>query len=151
MPTKAVELTRQQRALAIAESAIAEMSTSTDFDYEEMLVNLMEADSADALFDSDVTALQDIIGVPITIHSAILQKSDYEAGFMPVYAVMRVTYDGSNEQIVVTTGATQVVAACVKAHSAGWFPLRVSTKSVTTSKGNTVVKLVRPPAQMEGV
>ena len=131
------------KTLAAAQSAMAEMQ-SGEFDSEKMMFDIMEADSLDAILESDVVHMKDIIGTPITVNSAELQKSEYEASFIPAYAVMRVTYDDGTDAIV-TTGATQIVATLVKAHSAGWFPFRVSTVMLQTGAGNDVIKFVKAP------
>ncbi len=124
--------------------AITEMKVQPgEFDYEKMLSDIFEADSLDAALDTaDVVHLQDIIGTPITIRGAHLADSDFAGSVLPVFAIMDVTYDNGDEAIV-TVGATQCVALLVKAHTAGWFPMRVNTRSDTTSAGNTVIRFVK--------
>lgn len=136
---------RREASLAVAAKAMAEMQAG-EFDTEQMMFDIMEAQSIDDILDSDVVHLKDIIGTPFTVESAELQKSEYADSFIPAYAVMHVAFDDGTKAIV-TTGATQVVAALVKAHSAGWFPFRVSTAMLTTSNGNDVIKLVRAPVE----
>ena len=141
--------TRKESAMAVAQKAIVEMSSSGEFDYEEMITGIMEAESIDELLSSEVVHLKDIIGTPFTVHSAQVQQSEYKDSFLPVYAVMKVTYDDGREAIV-TTGATQVVAVMVKAHASGFFPFRCSTSMTTTSNGNDVVKLIKAPDKLPG-
>lgn len=133
------------QAIAVAQAAMAEMK-STEFDTEQMLVDIMQAQSMDDILGSEVVHLKDIIGVPFTVLSAELQESKFEDSFIPAYAVMRVKFDDGNTAIV-TTGASQVVATLVKMHANKWFPYRVGTAMLTTSKGNDVVKFVKPPPE----
>ncbi len=139
-----VVVDRREELQQMAATAIAAMK-STEFDTEQMMFDIMDADSIDDILGSEVLHLRDIIGVPFTVNGAELQDSTYEVGFMPVYAVMRVTFDDGQSGIV-TTGAAQVVATLVAATAKEWFPFRVSTVEIITSSGNSVVKFVKAPA-----
>jgi len=123
-------------------AAIAEMSEgdATDFDPERMILDIMEAQNLDDILESTAVHLKDIIGVPFTINSVKLQDSEYTDSTLPKYAVIFATLD-DGENIVITTGATTVVAQCVKAHMLKGFPWRVSSSMATSAKGFDVVKL----------
>jgi hypothetical protein len=137
----AVEVSRSEKLREIAAAAIAEMQ-ATEFDSEQMMFDILEANSLDDILDSQVVHLKDIIGIPITILSAQLQESKFEDGMIPAYAVMRVEFD-SGERAVVTCGASQVIAALVKAQIAGWYPFRCNTVSIKTGAGFEVIKLTK--------
>lgn len=140
-----VEAVRQEKLREIASQAIAEMKEAgADFDEEQMMFDILEAQSFEDILGESVIHLKDIIGVPITVHSCTLQESKFEGGFLPAYAVMRVEFD-DGARAVVTTGAAQVVASMVKAHAAGWFPVRFSTTMITTGNGFDVIKMAKAP------
>lgn len=154
MTTKAVAknptaVEKAKRVRELAQRAMTEMKSSGEFDAEQMILDIMEADDLDALLDSStVYHLRDIVGTPFTINRVELQESDYAESALPAYAVIYAVLDDERE-VIVTTGATTVVAQLVKMHMAGWFPARVSSTSDETSNGYTVIKLCKAPEPVE--
>lgn len=146
MAVAKTEIEKREAALQkMVDDAVADM-TADEFDVGKMITDIMAAETLDDVLGTNVIGLRDIIGTPMTIHSAELQKSTFEDSPMPTYSVMRVEFD-DGERALVTSGAVQVVAALVKFHHEGWFPTRVSSVAIETGSGNTVIKLTKPPTQ----
>lgn len=134
----------REALMAQAQAAMGEMKSSNEYSMDDVMFDTMAATSLDELLNGggDVIHLKDIIGVPFTINRAELQDSKYADG-LPAYVVMHVTFDDGTDGVVIT-GATQIVSGCIKMHSEGWFPARVSTIMLTSSNGNDVIKFSKP-------
>lgn len=134
---------RKEEMQAQLAATIAEMK-SDDFDPEQLMLDVMEAQTIDDILGDSVVHMKEIIGTPMTVHSAQLQNSGFEESAIPAYAVMRVQFD-DGRRAVVTCGALQVVMALIAAQKRGFFPFRCSSVMVTSSKGNDVIRLTAAP------
>lgn len=132
---------REARAREILNTAITQMARPEQSALE-MALAVMDAKSDDDVFGSTVLHLKDMIGTPFTIDRAWLTDSEYVDG-LPAYTIMEATLDDGSTAII-TTGATNVVAAVINFHVRDRFPIRVDTKTDTTKSGYEVVKLIRP-------
>jgi len=138
-----VATTRKDQLLAVANAAMSEMR-SDEYDAEEALLQILEAESIEDALSSDVVHLTDIIGTTMTVHSATLQESKFADSMMPAYAVMRVEFEDGSKAIV-TTGATQPLSVLITAQAKQWFPFKCSSVMLTAASGNDVIKLVTVP------
>lgn len=130
----------------LIQAAIKEMKQA-DFDGEQLVLDIMDSRTVEDILESAAIHLKDIIGVPFTINRVVLQDSSYEESVLPAYAVIFASFDdGTNA--VITTGATTVVAQCVKMHKEGWYPQRVSSSAAVSSKGYDVIKLCKAPERV---
>lgn len=132
---------REARAREILDNAIRAMARPEQSPLE-MALAVMDARSDDDVFGSTVLHLKDMIGEPFTINRAWLTDSEYEDG-LPAFTIMEATLDDGTAAVI-TTGATNVVAAVINFHVRDRFPIRVDTKTDKTKAGFEVVKLIRP-------
>jgi len=143
--SKEVAVTETPKSLALRtfEEAAASM-VADDPSADDMMLDILTAKTVEDVLGGSNNAihLQDIIGKPFTIVKATLRESDYEAG-LPAFVVLNVTFDdGTNG--VVTTGASTVVAQCIRMHQLDAFPQRVNSYKSTkpTKAGYFPVQLV---------
>ena len=124
------------------EMAIAEMMAEP-ITAEEIAAQVLAFDSIDDILgDSTVVKLDDIIGETFTIERVQLHRSDYADG-LGAYAVMFGTKNG--DPVIITSGASQVVAQCIAMHRQGFLPYTVSSRKAdkATANGYYPVKLCK--------
>lgn len=144
-PGAVIDIDRRAKAKAIWDEAVARM-TRPEQTPEEMMLAILEAETAEDVFAQGATSLQDMIGVPFTIRAAWLSPSTIEGDGqgLPSFVVMDVEYDDRTSGIV-TTGATACVSACIRWEQLGAFPYRVSSEEkATNTPGRTVKRFIKP-------
>lgn len=87
----------------------------------EQILNATDAADLDAAWGTKDP--DKLVGEPLTIRSASVSKSDYNDG-LGVFLVVDAHRENTGENITFTTGSTMIVAQLVKAHNAGWLPMR---------------------------
>ena len=104
---------------------------------------IMSADSVDDVLSEDVggVGLRDVEGQDITVHDVRLRPSDQDTP-TGAYALIAFTREGSDEQEVATSGATNVMAQLVRLFQLGAFPVQVQYYE-TPSKSNPTNKVGR--------
>lgn len=135
---------RLSRYREVAASMLAKDSDDPQLD---IIAQIMEAGTIDELLGNGVTQLGDMLGVPFTIKSAELRKSDFADG-LGVYAVLQAKLDGPDgANLVVITGAETICAQVVKATAEGWMPLRCQAVEAKkpTAKGYYPQRLQSAP------
>lgn len=97
---------------------------------------IRESEDMDSVFgEQELEAWQDYIGEVFTVHGFHLNRSSFEEG-SPVYAVVTVSRQGSDEKTLLTTGGSNVLAQLVKALERDWFPLNlVMVEKATSTAG----------------
>lgn len=92
---------------------------------------ILEASSqeeVDAIADASLTGWDELEGVPVDVQGFRAQPSDYwdpkkpETG-LPFFLIVTLVRRDTGEQMVVSTGSTNVVAALIRAARAGQLPL----------------------------
>lgn len=78
---------------------------------------------------------------PFLLHSFALNPGAFEEGW-PVYASMRCTAPGRNEEFVMNCGGIKVMAALRRLHELNEYPYAVKVRGNPTRKGFTVLQLV---------
>ncbi len=133
-------------ALNEMREAIRSMIAKSDVTAEEIALQIISADTLDGILGSTAIGLDDMIGVPFTIERVELRESEFADG-LPAYAVMHATLD-DGESVIITSGATSVVAQCVSMVQGGFLPVRVSSRkpSKPTANGYYPVSLCKAPA-----
>lgn len=107
------------------DKTIAELR-ATGVTAEDIALRILSATTMDDILGTQPVSLKDVIGTPFTIRSISLHESDYEAG-LPAYCALDATWD-DDERVVITTGATTVVAQVIAMYRAGLLPARVSSR-----------------------
>lgn len=142
-PTKAIEhrssaaLVKGTPARAVlAELAAGVPESDEDEDIGEVIIaRILNAETIeDALTPSSAPGMRDIVDVPIVVHD-IRRKNGGQNPEMGFYLLAAVEIQGTGEQAVMSTGATNVVAQLLKAYQLGSFPLACKILEVE-SKSN---------------
>jgi len=133
---------KQKMAVAAADMVRPETSA------EEMALAILNATSIDDILGSTIRKMNEVEGSFLVV-GANLNESDFQEG-LGAYAVLDTLHpDGT--RVLVTSGATNVVAQLVAMHAGSHFPQWVKFKSDTTKAGFTVWKLVKgdgaPPTE----
>jgi hypothetical protein len=140
-------MVKTEARLTFEEAARAMVQSSGDAD--AILLDILNADSVESILGNDTIGLTEMIAEPFTILSAVLRESDYEQG-LPAFLVMQAERD-NGDRIVITTGASTVVAQVVRMNQLAAFPVRVSSKKAEkpTAAGYYPLSLVKPPTKIE--
>jgi hypothetical protein len=130
-------------AMVTLEDAVAEMMAQPT-SAEDIAQQVLQFDNIDDILGGDnlVIKLDDIIGENFTIVSVELHKSDYEGG-LAAYAVIHGRMN--DNPVIITSGATQVIAQCIAMHRQGFLPYTVSSEKATkpTAKGYYPIRLCK--------
>lgn len=132
----------------ITERAVVE---SGDWSADELTADQVEsiltAGSEDELFaamkSAGLTGLRDLEnGQEIVIQGYRLVRGSMGIG---VYAVIDATDPVTGEEMALDTGIPRVIAFLRMAEQLDLFPVHVVVVKKTTSEGNTMISLARPP------
>ena len=146
---KEVELTSEQaleRALeSLKDPVLSQLGiilSDPDEAATRIAVGLASAGSAESLLsESEAQGWQDHEG-----ESFLLRRADFlpstKKGGIGIYVVATVINVDTGEQLVLTSGATNVVIQVAKLLKEGWTDRPVKLKSRLTGDGNTVHRLV---------
>ena len=144
---EAVPETRTLVQRTFAEAALSMVQPDSTSD--EIVMEILTAETVDEILSSNAVGLQSVIGQPFTIDKAYLRESDFEDG-LAAYLVMHVTMD-NGEPLIVTTGAQSVVAQVVRMNQLGVLPYRVNSRKPDkpTEAGYYPISLCKAPALVE--
>lgn len=90
----------------------------------------------DAMAETTATSARDLLNEPLTIHGFKMAKGDFEDG-LGYFAVIDATVHKTGERVVVTCGATNVLAQLYVGHRTGGFPVdgRFAEPEKATARG----------------
>jgi hypothetical protein len=113
---------------------------------DQVVAEYLAAETLDDLLvePAGTAGMRDYVGKVITIHDARWSPSAHKRGPGCFYTV-DITVGESKEHLVVTTGATNVVAMIAKAYAAGWLPFTARVVEVASASNpeNKIQYLVK--------
>jgi hypothetical protein len=122
-------------------SAIAEMQRDSSDVAEQIMANILNADSVDDVFDQTggeagtLVAMESRYGVPLRIVGVTLNESTFTEG-PPAYCVLDCVNLGTGNAEVIGCGASNVLAGMIKLHQLNAFPIDVVVYESAKRTGN---------------
>lgn len=110
--------------------AVAEMRRESSDVSDQIMANILNADSVDDVFDmaggeaGTLIASEARYGTPLRVQSVTLNESRFSEG-PPAYCVLEAENLGTGATEMIGCGASNVVAAMIKLHQLNAFPVDV--------------------------
>jgi hypothetical protein len=149
-PIASVRAAPTKKELAAAYSAILDGEPLAAGGYADpdvisraIVERILQAETfEDAFSPQDLTAWNELLGVPCKVQSFHLNPTGYEGAGSSVYAVVDIVRTDTGEALTVTCGGRNVLAQLVKMLEKGWFEHPVQMTAKGTSEGFQALWLV---------
>ena len=121
----------------MVESIIRQIDTGEADAGLDIAARILAADSPAAIerLSAEAGDMRDLEGHILTIQEVKWMRSDKPEG-LPVYALLWAFDASASRNVLVTTGATNVVAFLFKAAMSGWLPCACTLRVNSTRAGN---------------
>lgn len=145
-PSKTSTLELENEQLALFVQTAESMLSTTETNHATILMDIANGETLDAILGADTVGLKNFLDVPFVINRAEMRKGDdaYTEGLGYYVVIFATTDDGNN--IVITCGASNVVAQVIALMKGDHLPVRVVARESDkpTARGYYPIKLHKP-------